>query len=83
MIVIICMTARCWAYWFPGGGTHCGHADGSPLVFDDVRDRCSPSLVEQVRGFGGDVADLVDDQQPDPAESGELVLQPAGVAVAR
>ena len=37
-------------------------------------------LEEQVRGLGfeGDVADLVDDQQRDPAEPDQLVLQPAG-----
>ena len=38
-------------------------------------------LEEQVRGLGfeGDVADLVDDQQRDPAELDQFVLEPAGV----
>jgi hypothetical protein len=38
-------------------------------------------LEEQVRGFGfeGDVADLVGDQQRDPPQLGQLVLQPAAV----
>ena len=38
-------------------------------------------LEEQVGGLGfeGDVADLVDDQQRDAAEAGELVLEAAGV----
>jgi hypothetical protein len=38
-------------------------------------------LEEQVRRFGleRDVADLVDDQQRQPAELDELVLEPSGV----
>jgi hypothetical protein len=36
-------------------------------------------LEEQIGGFGfeGDIADFVDDEQRDPAKTGEFVLEPA------
>jgi hypothetical protein len=51
--------------------------DGPPSRLATVASRPDRPLGRR-RPFEGDVADLVDDQQRQPSQSAELVMQPAG-----